>query len=202
MNVIAGQISSTDFTLDPLIIRTGSIKVTSEPAGVKIFINGVDTGKQTPYTFNDKPVGTYEVYVTKIGYVTPAIQTKAVVNDKKTEFNFELKRVQPDHRKYQGHFKPAGAKIFINGVDTGKQTPYTFNDKPVGTYEVYVTKIGYVTPAIQTKAVVNDKKTEFNFELKRVQPVTRSIKVTSEPAGAKIFINGVDTGTDSVYIQR
>ena len=81
----------------------------------------------------------------------PPSRPKSVVNDKKTEFNFELKRVQPVTGSIKVTSEPAGAKIFINGVDTGKQTPYTFNDKPVGTYEVYVTKTGYVTPAIQTK---------------------------------------------------
>ena len=124
----------------------------------------------------------------------PPSRPKSVVNDKKTEFNFELKRVQPVTGSIKVTSEPDGAKIFINGVDTGKQTPYTFNDKPVGTYEVYVTKTGYVTPATQTKAVVNDKKTEFNFELKRVQPVTGSIKVTSAPAGATIFLDGKNTG--------
>ena len=39
---------------------------------------------------------------------------------------------------------PAGAKIFINGIDTNNVTPYTFTKAP-GEYSVYVTLSGYVT---------------------------------------------------------
>ena len=42
---------------------------------------------------------------------------------------------------------PAGAEIFINGIDTNNVTPYTFTKAP-GDYPVYVTLTGYVTPLL------------------------------------------------------
>ncbi len=74
---------------------TGSIGVASDPAGAEIFINNADTGFATPYTFTGKVVGSYDVYVTKSGYVTPEIQTKSVTKDATTSYSFTLSAVPP-----------------------------------------------------------------------------------------------------------
>ena len=68
----------------------GSIRVTSSPSGAKIFLNGVDTGFITPHTFTKQNVGTYTVFVTLSGYVTPATQSKSVVQNQETLFHFVL----------------------------------------------------------------------------------------------------------------
>ena len=59
----------------------------------------------------------------------------------------------------------------------------------VGSYDVYVTKSGYVTPGTQTKSVTKDATTSYSFTLSLVPPDTGSIEVTSVPGGAEIFIN-------------
>ncbi len=79
------------YSKDPVPPDTGSIRVTSDPAGAEIFINNADTGFATPYTFTDKVVGSYDVYVTKSGYVTPEIQTKSVTKDATTSYSFTLR---------------------------------------------------------------------------------------------------------------
>ena len=83
-----------------------------------------------------------------------------------------------------------GRKIFINGIDTGYTTPHTFTEKVVGSYNVYVTLTGYVTPEHNANSVTKDTKTTFAFPLTQE---TGRITVTSTPIGAKIFINGTDT---------
>ena len=162
-------------------VSTGSIKVGSVPDGAKIFINSVDSGFTTPHTFTDKLVGSYDVYVTKDDYITPPTQTKDVTKDTETAFDFTLRLGSTDKGSIKVTSDPDGAEIFINGVDTGKQTPYTFNNKPVGSYDVYVTKNGYITPATQTKVVVKGKKTEFNFDLKRVQQDMVKVNILPNP---------------------
>ena len=67
----------------------GQLKVTSTPAGAKIFINGIDTNNVTPYTFTKAP-GDYPVYVTLSGYVTPAPVTATVVSSQLTTKDFVL----------------------------------------------------------------------------------------------------------------
>ena len=45
----------------PAIPTTGIIEVNSTPAGAKIYLDGVDTGMATPFTFTNKEAGTYVI---------------------------------------------------------------------------------------------------------------------------------------------
>jgi peptidoglycan/xylan/chitin deacetylase (PgdA/CDA1 family) len=177
-----------DFTLTAVPPDTGSITVTSTPVGAEILLNNVDSGFTTPHTFTSQVVGSYDVYVTLAGYVTPATQTKAVTKDTETTLDFPL---TPETGSITVTSTPSGAKIFINGADSGQVTPHTFTGQNVGSYDVYVTLTGYLTPVTQTKSVTKDTETTFAFTL---SPETGSINVTSTPSGAKIFINGSDSG--------
>ena len=156
--------------------QKGSIGVTSTPSGAKIFINGADTGQKTPHVFADQAVGSYEVYVNLVGYVTPPPQTKSVKKNTKTTFDFDLTQVSPDMGSITVTSTPVPAEIFINGIDTGKQTPFTFTHQPVGRYEVYVVHDGYETPAILAKAVTKGKQTTFEYALQQV-PVPVKVKI-------------------------
>ena len=175
----------------------GQLKVTSTPAGAEIFINGIDTNNVTPYTFTKAP-GDYPVYVTLIGYVTPAPVTATVVSNQMTTKDFVLDAVPPAEGQLKVTSTPAGAEIFINGIDTNNVTPYTFTKAP-GDYPVYVTLIGYITPAPVTATVVSNQMTTKDFVLDAVPPAEGQLKVTSTPAGAKIFINGIDTNNVTPY---
>jgi hypothetical protein len=43
---------------------SGSIEITTNPSGVKIFLDGKDTGKITPYTFTNISTGNHIIEVT------------------------------------------------------------------------------------------------------------------------------------------
>ena len=53
LTLIAGCTSTTP--------TTGIIEVNSTPAGAKIYLDGVDTGMATPFTFTNKEAGTYVI---------------------------------------------------------------------------------------------------------------------------------------------
>jgi uncharacterized repeat protein (TIGR01451 family) len=159
---------------------TGSIRVTSVPEGAEIFINNFDTKFTTPHTFADQVVGSYEVNVTLDGYVAPPSLTKNVVKGLETTFDFTLSPIPPDTGRIRVTSVPEGAEIFINGEDTGNKTPFTFNNKPVGTYHVYVTKNGYITSPTLTKSVTRDTETVYDFTLSQI-PSTISPNVKIVP---------------------
>jgi serine/threonine-protein kinase len=92
---------------------------------------------------------------------------------------------------------PAGAKITIGGASQAKWiTPYTLAQLQPGKYDVTVAKAGYVS---QTKeiTVTGGKQASATFEL--VQAGS-TINVTSEPAGASIFLDGRATGKSTPAI--
>ena len=94
---------------------------------------------------------------------------------------------------------PAGAEIFINGIDTNNVTPYTFTKAP-GDYPVYVTLARLMSHRLLSHAtVVSSQLTTKDFVLDAVPPADGQLEVTSTPAGAKIFINGIDTNNVTPY---
>lgn len=47
---------------------TGTIEVNSTPAGAKVYLDGVDTGMATPFTFTNKEAGTYVIKLDAFHY--------------------------------------------------------------------------------------------------------------------------------------
>ncbi len=67
VTVVAGQTATVDFTLTPLV-ETGSILVTSTPAGPRIYLDGADTGYTSPYTLTGVPAGAHAIRLALAGY--------------------------------------------------------------------------------------------------------------------------------------
>jgi hypothetical protein len=71
--------------------QTGSLTVTSSPAGAAIWIGGTDSGQTTPHTFTGLPVGTYVVTVSLAGYApSPSDRSVAVEEDQTATAEFAL----------------------------------------------------------------------------------------------------------------
>jgi sugar lactone lactonase YvrE len=136
-------------------MTTGSIAVTSTPTGAEIYLDGMDTGKQTnsgpDYTeLHGIPSGTHEVKVTLAGYMEQEKQV-TVIAGSTVSADFQLVKV-PQVGTLKVTSSPSGASIWINGMDTGKTTSFTF-EKDSGNYQVVVKLKCYTTPEAQTVAV-------------------------------------------------
>jgi hypothetical protein len=85
---------------------------------------------------------------------------------------------------------PAGAQLEIDGrTDPNWVTPYTLAGLNPGQHTVTVSKSGF-TPETRTVDVVSANKTSFVIHL---TSVNATIAVSSEPAGAAIFVDSKDT---------
>jgi len=71
----------------------GSIDVTSNPAGARIYLDGVDTGSDTPCTLEALSEGFYSLTVQKAGYLTPDEQFVEVIAGKSMPVRFDLEPV-------------------------------------------------------------------------------------------------------------
>ncbi len=109
----------------------GELRITSDPSGAEVFIEGRNAGK-TPFVNQRQPSGTYNVRLTSDLY-SDAHDQVAVSDGKKTEKfipltkNFGALKVNAD-----------GADIFIDGRPVGKNT-YSANLLP-GQYRVKAVK--------------------------------------------------------------
>ncbi|MDD4255451.1 MAG: PEGA domain-containing protein [Methanofollis sp.] len=88
VTVSSGQTASVHFVLEK---ETGSISVTSVPAGATISLDGVSTGQVTNGTLANVPVGTHTITVTKVGYLDASSQV-TVVRDQTASVHFNLEK--------------------------------------------------------------------------------------------------------------
>ncbi len=103
-------------------------------------------------------------------------------------------RVAPVHEpgQIQVTSTPPGAVIILDGINTGQITPATIGDLPPGHYVVSVQLDNHVTsPALIEIELSELEVVPADFTL---DSLTGQLVVTSDPAGAAIWIDGDDTG--------
>ena len=110
----------------------GNLNITSEPAGAKIYIDGVDSGKITNATFTDLPAGDYMVRVDLEDY-DPAENEVHVKAGYITTRNYNLTQasgrctVLSDVR---------GARVYIDDEETLCYANWTFTDILTGNHTI------------------------------------------------------------------
>ena len=182
VDVRDGKAHNIKLKLEP---SYGNLTVTSAPAGAKVYISNELVGT-TPYLQEQHPSGVFNLRIELENYLP--YQERIIIEDlQKSERDIKLARYLSN---LTIDSSPTGADIWLNGVPTGKQTPYTFENKPPGLYEVRLVKNRYKT--LDSTVAVNageasnyTPKLEGNFG---------QLTISSTPSGADIIINGVNTG--------
>ena len=159
-------------------IALGSLSVTSNPSGARVFLNNRRRG-QTPYTTNTLEAGTYQLVLRQAGHQD--YETRVTIVPE------QLKRVTGNLTALMGTLRvvvqPFGS-IFIN--EDRKVTDRVTYDEvvPYGTYQVLAV---HPTFGRWLKSVTLDQQTRdvlFNFN----QEFT--VQVISSPSNAEILVDG------------
>lgn len=122
--------------------KSGSLFVTSDPAGAQIILDGVDQGKITPDTLHNVPVGNHTVRLYKDGYETSSDSFIVhIMEDRLVILDITMEKIE-----LLGQLKvvsfPTGGEILIDGQATGQTTPDTISLQP-GNHLVEIVKNGY-----------------------------------------------------------
>ena len=175
---------------DHVLPNFGSIFVTSDPIGAKIFLDDEDTGKVTPDSLVELLSGDYKISISMNEFFDTSFT--ADVNDGQLlNYNLFLKEENPDG-EIQLTSVPSGAEIFINNSNTGETTPATFNNLERGAYQVKLTLDLYDDSEF-TVQLSKDQKVEKNTRM-IIAGTAGSLFITSNPTGAKIILDNFDTG--------
>lgn len=119
-------------------IDSGSLTIITNPPGAHVWIDGYDTGKQTPYNFTGIKSGAHELGILLDGYL-PENLTVAVDPQNATKVAKTLKRSTGDVF-FDVH--PEDALIYVNGNLIGKG-PTNLTKVQYGTYTYIVSRDGY-----------------------------------------------------------
>ena len=175
-------------------VNTQWVVIDSKPSGAKVFINGNDTGRVTPYQA-ELMLGKHYYRLEKVGYKTSS-GNFVLKMDNKEEIMVPL---PANYSKVLFKTNPfVHAKIKISGALQSSKTPLTKNLN-AGNYVVEMKHPQYHN--IKKVVVVKGggKQQEVVFKMR---PRNGHLKIVSEPYGAEIFINGKSYGTTPKTIRN
>jgi len=172
----------------------GAIHVVTDVLGATAMLHGpsgrVVSQCLTPCSFNDLTPERYSLEVRKDGYqpVQTALQVKqGGVADQKISLESLAKGLYITS-------DPPGADVFINGAKQSGQTPVTL-PLAAGQYNLVLRLQGY-DPYVGSVQVKDNIQTQLHTKLsERSHNHIAWAQVTSEPAGAEIFVDGNSTGS-------
>ena len=165
--------------------KTGSIVIESEPAEAKIYLDGEESGT-TPDTLSPIVIGAHEVEIRMDGYEVWS-ESINIEEDNEKAITAVL---QIKNGSIKIECTPPNADIYLNGEKAGT-TPDTLLSIVPGQHEVEVKMDGYETWS-ENVDVETDKEAVLMVALKLS---TGSLSIKSNPAKAKIFLNGEGVGT-------
>lgn len=174
-------------------LEKGSIIVTSSTPGLKIYLQNTYTGKVTPDTLIDLMAGdNYNVSIKPREYASVS-NVVSVKNKLATTVNFSIENT---FGTVYITTTPESLEIYINGVNTGKVTPDTVDYimANTGSYNP-----DYITLKKGTLIYSTNISAAPGLVTNKVYDLTSKLNVHSNPSGANIYLNNVNTGKRTPY---
>ena len=170
---------------ESLVIDSGIVEVTSEPAGAEVTVNGHPRGR-TPVKVEGVPKGRATVEIKKKGFEGESRELAIVAGESQTLFvkltglpgTMSLSSV------------PDGARFYVNDKPEGKG-PISLTGLNPGSYTIRVEKEGFAT-ATKTVTLENGGSIVEEF---RLDNVMGRIEVRTIPVGVDVFLDGSRVGT-------
>jgi len=184
-NPVPGETIQVFAPLDPTS-ATGSVRVSSSPSGALVSLDGTK-GQMAPWVFSGVTAGDHVIQAFLSGF-SPFSQTVRVEPGKTAEVQAVLLPLTSTG-SLQVVTTPGGADLYIGTIYYGK-TSITIGSLATGTHAILIRETGYddLTGNI---TIEPGKTTYLSFTLTPYQkPTTGSLRITSNPAGASIFIDG------------
>ena len=187
---------------------TGDLQVSSNPSGAQVQIDG-SSQQNSPFTFKNLTPGQHTVVVSKPGFTTETRKIDVAVG-KSTPLVVTLNAVPV--ATITAASQPAGAKVLIDGKDTGKVTPATLTVDP-GEHKIILRKDGFKDSAISTptlkaggafdyrpflQAGKNDDN-PFKKLFGGIPAGMGAVNLKTNPKGATILMNGFSAPKTTPY---
>ena len=169
----------------------GSVSVSSQPQGAKVFLDGEDTGKVTPCTIGEIASGRCDIRLQLKDYA-PASQSVTVTEGMTASVNVTLE-ARFAHLTINSL---PGAAIKVNGAEVGSGS-YS-NNMAEGIYDIEASLAGHRPVTKLIEVIVGVPQT---IEL-RPTPIYGMLDVNSNPMGANITINGKSYGDTPTTIEN
>jgi len=177
----------------------GTLTVSSVPSGANLVFDNVNKGN-TPVTVQNVLAGSHTISLTKDGYYEYDADI-TVVGGKTTTLSIPLVPITPPgNGTLFVNSTPSGAKVFIDDFLAGS-TPATFKNITPVEHIVTVSLAGYDNYT-ETVWVTSNATTIIDVDLAKVNGVPGSIKITSTPSAATVYLDNVNKGTTPLNLDN
>ncbi|GEM_PF-2960085 len=203
VEILPDSLVKLSFILMPLKESgMGYVGITADQPNSRIFIDDQFYGIVADAPVLPVPEGTHRISVKKSGFISsplekvvtiyPGDTTLLIFQQIPTETRYTSKK-SGRARVQQGTLGVTanvnGARIFLNGKNTGKEADYVFTNLAPGQYRVTVVRDGYRTvPPEQVVTIGPEKQSnEAAFEL--IKEFEHAV-IRTEPVAGEIYIDG------------
>ena len=169
---------------EKLVLASGTIDISSEPAGAEVMVNGIVKGR-TPIRVTEVPRGRATVKFRLDGFAEEVRELAINAGDVQA-LPIVLKGLPGT---LQLTSVPDGARFYVNNEAKGKG-PLSIPGLKPGEYSVRAELEGYGT---MTKTIQIDNGQSANEEF-RLSNVMGRIEVRTSPVGAQVFLDGKSYG--------
>ena len=181
---------------------TASIKVSTEPTGATVTIDGERQKRTTNAVFPVTP-GSHKLVIEKPGYYPQDMTVNDLKKDETRPAGLSLKALPAGVAGGDGtmeiHIVPA-SKIFVNDAMVSGEATETTLRLPAGAYTIRAVNATYGSQEWRRDIKAGTPvKIDYDFEAAAraaaEAPTLGKLRVTSQgPAGAQVWVDGVNTG--------
>lgn len=198
------------FDLKPTAAEvTGYLRVGAEEPHSQLFVDNRNFGEIINEMVIPLKEGNHKVSIRKRGFLSiPGERIIRITPGDTSLFVVEQTLISSRGRSSSNAPRPRGvgslsvntnvpgARIFLDGRDTGKETDYVFPRLSFGSHEIWVLKDGYTSsPQIRTITLSRQKPNlETNFHLSKN---FSKVSISLSPQNAPLFIDGKSVGSGS-----
>jgi hypothetical protein len=189
--------SSWALTLQPPTGTSGIAAVESDQSGTVVAVDGVEVAgallAAQPLSIPLSSDVTHTLAFSKPGFKT--LQRQVTVKPGQTsKVSVVMEQTPPAVTSSTGSLyvssSPSGARIYLNGKDSGHATPWSFEKLASGTYAVRGTLGSAYKDASQSATVKTDESISVYLSLVRAQSSAATITLSSSPSQAIVYVDG------------
>jgi hypothetical protein len=183
-------------TSSPLL---GTLQVSSTPSGARLVLDNVNEGT-TPVTVQNILAGSHKISLSKYGYFDYTTDI-AIAGGKITTISVPLASIAlVANGTLFVNSTPSGANVIIDDIVAGS-TPATFTNITPGDHIVTVTLSGY-DDYTETVVVMSNITSTVDVVLAQVNVAPGSVRVTSTPSLATVYLDNVNKGTTPLTLDN
>ncbi len=186
---LRGQRRVVNLQLDPI---TGLVVIECRPAGADIEINGAHRG-HAPLLATDLPLGRYRVIASAPGYARREVD---LTIENRTPQRLAIVLLS-DSASLAMSSEPSGGIVTIDGTQRGT-TPCTVDRVAAGEHAIAIT-LDKCKPWTRSLKVQAGDELKVNARLE-MQPAL--LRISSEPAGANVFVNDEPRGKTPAVVEN